>query len=99
MALWSAPASACVGRCGDANADGKVNVADGVYIINFVFVPGAPPPQLVVNCGNANGSNDGGQYKIGIADASFIINYVFVPGSPAPGPCSPPSFPIGCCDF
>ena len=29
--------------CGDANADGHVNVSDAVYIINQVFKGGDPP--------------------------------------------------------
>jgi hypothetical protein len=29
---------------GDANGDGTVNVADAVYLINYIFKGGPPPP-------------------------------------------------------
>jgi hypothetical protein len=54
----------------------------------------------VKNCGNANGSVDGGQYKVNVADATYIINFVFVPGSPAPGVCAPEGVPFPrCCNY
>ena len=31
-------------KYGDVNCDGKCNVSDAVYIINYVFIPGAPKP-------------------------------------------------------
>jgi len=34
----------CEWLLGDANGDGKVNVSDAVYIINYVFIIGFPPP-------------------------------------------------------
>lgn len=38
---------ACEGgyECGDINADGWINVADAVYLINFIFRDGPPPCQ------------------------------------------------------
>jgi hypothetical protein len=60
--------------CGDANSDGTVNVSDAVYIINYVFVGGAPPNPL--NSGDAN--CDG---AVNVSDAVYIINYVFVGGN------------------
>ncbi len=30
-------------QCGDINADGWINIADAVYLINFIFRDGAPP--------------------------------------------------------
>ncbi len=62
--------------CGDANGDGQVNVADAVYLINYVFKGGPAPDPICV--GNANGD---GQCNIG--DAVYLINYVFK-GGPAP---------------
>ena len=64
---------------GDVNGDGKVNVNDVVYLINYLFVAGSPPPVPTkwegdVNCdGNVN-----------VNDVVYLINYLFVPGSPAP---------------
>ncbi len=60
--------------CGDVNSDLGVNIADVVYIINFVFKSGpAPDP---VDSGDVN--NDGG---INIGDAVYLINYIFNAGT------------------
>jgi outer membrane protein assembly factor BamB len=61
--------------CGDANGDGSVNVADAVYLINYVF-KGGPAPDPVC-AGDANG--DG---SVNIADAVYLIAYVFSGGPP-----------------
>jgi len=67
--------------CGDANADGGVNVSDVVWILNYIFVPGSPPPDPMesgeVNC-------DG---SVNVSDAVWLLNYIFSPGSPAPCEC------------
>ncbi len=67
--------------CGDANNDGGVNVSDAVWIINYVFVAGSPPPQPL-EAGNVN--CDSG---VNVSDAVWIINFVFVSGSAAPCDC------------
>lgn len=72
----------CQGRCGDCNNDGKVNISDAVWIINYVFVNGLPPLPVRA-CGNANGDS-----SLGISDAVYIINFIFVGGN-APGDCHP----------
>ena len=85
----------CQGVCGNANNQGGVNVADAVWIINFVFA-GGDPPQPVLACGNANG-----QGGVNVADAVWIINFVFAGGDP-PGDCDPgnPLWTDGdCCPF
>jgi len=75
LALAVSPAYAC----GDANGDGETNVADAVYMINYVFKGGpAPDP---VEAGDANCDGDSN-----IGDAVYIINYVFKGG---PAPCCP----------
>jgi len=68
---------ACDYICGDANDDGDLNVADAVFLINYVFNSGAAPVPVCV--GDAN--NDG---DTNVADAVYMINYVFKSG-PAPG--------------
>ncbi len=61
--------------CGDANSDGSVNVADAVFLVNFIFKEGdAPDP---IEAGDANGD---GQTNVG--DAVYLINYVFKGGPP-----------------
>ena len=85
----------CQGECGNANNQGGVNVADAVWIINYVFA-GGDSPQPVLACGNANG-----QGGVNVADAVWIINYVFAGGDP-PGDCDPgnPLWIDGdCCPF
>ncbi len=67
--------------CGDANGDEGINVSDAVWIINYVFVTGSPPPDPLES-GNVN--CDSG---VNVSDAVWIINYVFVTGSPGPCEC------------
>jgi bacillolysin/thermolysin len=61
---------------GDANSDGSINVADAVFLINFVF-KGGPAPDPFDN-GDANCDGD-----VNVGDAVFIINFVFN-GGPEP---------------
>ena len=65
--------------CGDANADAAINLADAVYLINYVFKGGPapdPPEAGDANCDDA----------VNLADAVYLINYVFKGG---PEPCCP----------
>jgi hypothetical protein len=61
---------------GDANMDGELNVADAVFVINYVF-KGGPAPNPV-GAGDANCDGDSN-----VADAVYMINFVFH-GGPAP---------------
>lgn len=65
--------------CGDATDDGQVNVADAVYIINYVFRGGPAPTPLEAGDANCDSS-------INVADAVYTVNYVFRAG---PAPCCP----------
>jgi hypothetical protein len=60
---------------GDPNSDGKINVGDVVYMINYAFKGPAPKP---LKAGDANCDGKGN-----VGDAVFLINYVFKQG-PAP---------------
>jgi len=60
--------------CGNANADGNVNVSDAVHIINYVFTSGLPPDPMESGDTNCDGETN-------VSDAVFIINYVFAGGS------------------
>lgn len=64
-------------RCGDANGDNDTNIADAVFLVNYVFREG-PPPQPV----EAGDANEDGLANLG--DAVYVINYVFKDG---PAPC------------
>lgn len=41
--FWANPVFSGGSMCGDANGDGIANVADAVYLINYVFKGGSPP--------------------------------------------------------
>ncbi|MFN0059634.1 MAG: dockerin type I repeat-containing protein [Planctomycetota bacterium] len=84
-------------RRGDANRDSAFNIADCVFILSALFVPGSPSP----SCADAADLNDDG--LVNIADAVFGLSSLFVPGSPppsAPGPATcgadPTADAIGC---
>lgn len=63
----------------DADNSGAINVADAVYLINYVF-KGGPAPQPYALCsGDANCD-----CTINVGDAVYIINYIFKGGLP---PC------------
>ncbi len=60
--------------CGDANSDLSVNVADAVYIINFVFKEGPAPDPLEAGDTNCDLATN-------IGDAVYLISYVFNEGA------------------
>jgi hypothetical protein len=66
--------------CGDANLDGNVDVGDAVYIINYVFLGGPPPPWICK--ADTNGDGD-----IDVGDAVYVVNYVFRYGPPPAETC------------
>ncbi|NIP41921.1 MAG: hypothetical protein GWO41_16275 [candidate division Zixibacteria bacterium] len=57
--------------CGDPNADQNVNISDAVYIVNYVFIGGAPPDPME----SGDASCDG---NVNVSDAVWIINYIFM---------------------
>jgi subtilisin-like proprotein convertase family protein len=63
---------------GDINGDGGRNVADAVFLLASLFVPGADP----VDCFDAGDCNDDG--GMNVADAVYLLSSLFIPGSPAP---------------
>jgi parallel beta-helix repeat protein len=64
---------------GDANGDDAINVADAVFLINFVFRGGQAPDPL--ESGDANCDADAN-----VADAVHLINFIFKGGL---APCWP----------
>ncbi len=64
---------------GDANYDLSLNVTDLVFLVNFVFKSGPPPPCFEEADPNSDGS-------ILVNDLVLMVNYVFK-GGPAPDPC------------
>ena len=63
---------------GNANGDRKVDIADVVYLINYLFINGPAPIPFIA--GDVN--SDGG---INVSDLIYLLNYLFING-PAP-PC------------
>jgi hypothetical protein len=63
--------------CGDADSDGKIDIADVVYLINYLFIDGPAPELLEAGDANCDGTVD-------IADVVYLINYLFI-GGPPPG--------------
>lgn len=66
----------CCDLPGDANNDETSNIGDAVYLMNYIFKGGEPPPCL--NEGDANGD-----CVINIADIVYILRHIFMFG-PAP---------------
>ncbi|MBI4606602.1 MAG: right-handed parallel beta-helix repeat-containing protein [Planctomycetes bacterium] len=70
-------------RRGDANADGRMNIADPIFLLLNLFGSGRAPP-----CDDAADADDSG--RLDVTDALYVLNFLFK-GGPAP----PPPFP-GC---
>nr|MBN2278130.1 hypothetical protein [candidate division Zixibacteria bacterium] len=63
-------------ECGDANADGRVNILDGTYIINYLY-RGGPAP-VYPDLADVNHSE-----SINILDVTYLIVYLYR-GGPEP---------------
>ncbi len=61
--------------CGDANRDGEIDVADVMYLINYLFIGGSPPQPMEAGDCNCDEAVD-------VADVMYLINYLFIGGSP-----------------
>ncbi|MCK4857716.1 MAG: right-handed parallel beta-helix repeat-containing protein [candidate division Zixibacteria bacterium] len=68
----------CIFICGDADGDGMVNIADVVYLINYIFSGGPPPDPLLAGDVDCNS-------MVNIADVVYLIDYIFAGG---PEPCA-----------
>jgi hypothetical protein len=60
---------------GDADGDGKIDISDVIYLVNYLFIDGPEPVPL--EAGDANG--DGG---VNISDVIYLVNYLFLDGPP-----------------
>ncbi len=91
--LWSAglclvcsalpEGSACFAQAaflrGEANNDGRLDLADPIFTLNYLFLAGPEPP-----CLDAADSDDNGQ--IDITDPIRTLEYLFLTGFPLPLP-------------
>jgi regulation of enolase protein 1 (concanavalin A-like superfamily) len=66
---------------GDPNDDGQMNITDGIYVLNYLFLGGPGP-----GCAESADANDDG--TLNITDGIFVLNYLFLggPAPPSPGP-------------
>ncbi|MCK4403680.1 MAG: hypothetical protein KAW02_01195 [candidate division Zixibacteria bacterium] len=62
---------------GDANGDGIIDLADVVYLINYLYRDGPTPVSPEAGDANCDGITD-------LADIVYLINYLYK-GGPAPG--------------
>jgi len=63
------------GKCGDVNGDSQINLADILYLVNYIFKAGPPP----IGNGDVNGDDN-----IRLTDVILLVNYIFKAGpSPA----------------
>jgi hypothetical protein len=67
--------SLCVYVCGDANRDDEIDVADVMYLINYLFIGGSPPQPMEAGDCNCDEAVD-------VADVMYLVNYLFIGGSP-----------------
>ncbi len=64
--------------CGDMNNSGSVDIADAVYLINYIFAGGPAPQDLAGGDMSCSGQTD-------VADAVYLVNFIFAGG---PSPCA-----------
>jgi hypothetical protein len=65
---------------GDPSIDGTINIADVVFLINYLFVNGPAPDPFYLGDVTCDG-------QITTEDVVFLINYLFVNGPPPPAAC------------
>jgi hypothetical protein len=68
-------------RRADSNADTRVDLSDGVHILEFLFRSG---PRT--GCDRAADANDSG--SVDISDPAYLLNYLFLGGPPPPSPAT-----------
>ena len=63
------------GLRGDANGDGLIDLADAIWILNYLFRGGPPPASLKAGDADCSGSVD-------LGDVVYLLNYLFRGGPP-----------------
>ncbi len=60
--------------CGDINEDETINIADAVFLIDYIFHGGTPPGNFDIADANCDGN-------VNVGDVIHIINYIFKSGA------------------
>ena len=89
IAVFSMIGDIGIFRLGDSNLDGRINLADAVAILDFLFTPDAIPP-----CSTTADTDDNGQIDLG--DAMTVVTYLFEGGEWLPKRVSVGSDAPGC---
>lgn len=63
----------------DADRDGRINITDAIYVLDYLFRGGDEPA-----CLDAADCDDDG--RVNITDAVFLLRYLFLGGDPIPPP-------------
>jgi hypothetical protein len=91
--LWEVPLDAtyCPSppffRRGDANTDGKTDLSDAVFILNYLLTGGPSP-----SCLDAADCNDSGGSALDLSDPVYLLGFLFLGGPELPAPfdeCGP----------
>jgi hypothetical protein len=80
---------------GNVNADAALNITDGVFVLNFLFLGGPAPP-----CREA--ANTNGDGVLNLTDGIYLLNFLFLggPRPPAPFPtCASIGPQVDCASF
>ena len=74
---------------GDSNADCDVNLSDGVFLLNHLFLGGAAP-----QCPDAADADNSGE--LSLTSVIYVLNFLFLggPAPPAPGSSTPGVDPL-----
>jgi PKD repeat protein len=62
----------------DANADREVTMADVLFTVRYIYIPGSPVPPSM----KAADTDDDGEVQM--SDIIYTLRYVYIPGSPEP---------------
>ncbi|MDE0961428.1 MAG: dockerin type I domain-containing protein, partial [Planctomycetota bacterium] len=78
---WMLPSSPCADPFirGDANGSGAIDIADAIFLLDYLFSVATAPSPVESGDSNADGSID-------ISDAIYLLIYMFSAGDPPPAP-------------
>lgn len=76
--FWQNFASGAAYLCGDVDDNGRVDITDAVFIVNYIFAGGAAPDPLASGDVDCNA-------RVDITDAVYLVNFIFAGGS---APCA-----------